>query len=549
MTLSDGTTVLAQAIPAPDLEYGPLSPMLIVFGVAVAAVLVEAFVPRRGRYASQLLLALGGLVAAFVAVVVLAAGLDFSTETAPGYTAAVDAVAVDGPTLFLQGTILLVSILAVLLVAERGIEPGARGATQEGPGAAVATGAGGADAFAPQASAVPGSVAEREAAAVGMSQTEVFPLVLFAVGGMLLFPASNDLLTMFIALEVLSLPLYLLCGLARRQRLLSQEAALKYFLLGAFSSAFFLFGVALLYGYAGTVRLAGIADAVADRADGDTLVLIGAAMLAVGLLFKIGAVPFHSWIPDVYQGAPTPITAFMASATKVAAFGAMLRVFYVALPGLRDDWRPLLWGVAILTMVAGSVLAVTQNDVKRMLAYSSVAHAGFILTGLIAADRAGLASTMFYLFAYGFSTLGAFAVVTLVRDDLGEATHMSRWAGLGRRSPVVGAVFALFLLAFAGIPLTSGFVSKFAVFGAAAGAGAVPLVIVGVVSSAIAAYFYVRVIVLMFFDEPDRDAPTVVVPSVLTTVAVAAGAVVTVALGVFPQPLLDLADRVAVFLG
>ncbi|WP_425383321.1 NADH-quinone oxidoreductase subunit NuoN [Rhodococcus ruber] len=522
--------------------------MLIVFGVAVAAVLVEAFVPRRGRYASHLLLALGGLGAAFVAVVVLAAGLDFAAGAAPGYSAAVDAVAVDGPTLFLQGTILLVSILAVLLVAERGIEPNARGATPEGPGAAVATGRGGADAFAPQASVVPGSVAEREAAAQGMSQTEVFPLVLFAVGGMLLFPASNDLLTMFIALEVLSLPLYLLCGLARRQRLLSQEAALKYFLLGAFSSAFFLFGVALLYGYAGTVRLAGIADAVAVRADGDALVVIGAGMLAVGLLFKIGAVPFHSWVPDVYQGAPTPITAFMAAATKIAAFGAMLRVFYVALPGLRDDWRPLLWGVAILTMVAGSVLAVTQNDVKRMLAYSSVAHAGFILTGLIAADRAGLASTMFYLFAYGFSTLGAFAVVTLVRDDLGEATHLSRWAGLGRRSPLVGAVFALFLLAFAGVPLTSGFVSKFAVFGAAAGGGAVPLVIVGVVSSAVAAYFYVRVIVLMFFDEPDRDAPAVVAPSALTTVTIAAGAVVTVALGVFPQPLLELVDRVAVFL-
>ena len=294
MTPLNGTLVLAQAIPAPDLRYGPLSPMLIVFGVAVAAVLVEAFVPRRGRYASHLLLALGGLGAAFVAVVVLAAGLDFAAGAAPGYSAAVD-----GPTLFLQGTILLVSILAVLLVAERGIEPNARGATPEGPGAAVATGRGGADAFAPQASVVPGSVAEREAAAQGMSQTEVFPLVLFAVGGMLLFPASNDLLTMFIALEVLSLPLYLLCGLARRQRLLSQEAALKYFLLGAFSSAFFLFGVALLYGYAGTVRLAGIADAVAVRADGDALVVIGAAMLAVGLLFKIAAVPLQSWFPDV----------------------------------------------------------------------------------------------------------------------------------------------------------------------------------------------------------------------------------------------------------
>ncbi|NDV06270.1 NADH-quinone oxidoreductase subunit NuoN [Rhodococcus sp. IEGM 248] len=538
--MSTSELVLAQSttLRAPDIEYGQLAPMLIVFGVAVAGVLVEAFLPRRGRYSSHLVLALGGLTAAFVAVVMLAGTRD---------SAVGGAVAVDGPTLFLQGTILLISIPAILLIAERSVDSGVRVATAEVTAASGAEPEGGTDAFTPQAFAVPGSVAEREATKNAPGHTEVFPLTLFAVGGMLLFPASNDLLTMFVALEVLSLPLYLLCGLARRRRLLSQEAALKYFLLGAFSSAFFLFGVALLYGYAGTVELPRIADALARGTDDKTLALIGTALLSVGLLFKIGAVPFHSWIPDVYQGAPTPITAFMAAATKVAAVGAMLRIFYVALPDLRADWRPVMWGVAILTMVVGAVMAVTQNDVKRMLAYSSVAHAGFILTGLIAANRAGLSSTMFYLLAYGFSTLGAFAVVTLVRDSRGEATDLSRWAGLGRRSPLVGGVFALFLLAFAGIPLTSGFVSKFAVFQAAVEGGAVPLVLVGVVSSAIAAFFYVRVIVLMFFSEPQSDAPTIVVPSMFTAAAIAVGVVVTVVLGILPQGALDLADQAAVF--
>ncbi|MDH6288835.1 NADH-quinone oxidoreductase subunit NuoN [Rhodococcus opacus] len=538
--MSTSELVLAQSttLRAPDIEYGQLAPMLIVFGVAVAGVLVEAFLPRRGRYSSHLVLALGGLTAAFVAVVMLAGTRD---------SAVGGAVAVDGPTLFLQGTILLISIPAILLIAERSVDSGVRVATAEVTAASGAEPEGGTDAFTPQAFAVPGSVAEWEATKNAPGHTEVFPLTLFAVGGMLLFPASNDLLTMFVALEVLSLPLYLLCGLARRRRLLSQEAALKYFLLGAFSSAFFLFGVALLYGYAGTVELPRIADALARGTDDKTLALIGTALLSVGLLFKIGAVPFHSWIPDVYQGAPTPITAFMAAATKVAAVGAMLRIFYVALPDLRADWRPVMWGVAILTMVVGAVMAVTQNDVKRMLAYSSVAHAGFILTGLIAANRAGLSSTMFYLLAYGFSTLGAFAVVTLVRDSRGEATDLSRWAGLGRRSPLVGGVFALFLLAFAGIPLTSGFVSKFAVFQAAIEGGAVPLVLVGVVSSAIAAFFYVRVIVLMFFSEPQSDAPTIVVPSMFTAAAIAVGVVVTVVLGILPQGALDLAEQAAVF--
>jgi NADH-quinone oxidoreductase subunit N len=513
----------------PSVEYGLLAPMLIIFGVAVLGVLGEAFLPRGARYPVQLVLAVGGQLAALVTVVIQWVDLGSS----PGQTAVMGAVALDKPALFLQGTLLLIGILGTLLIAERRIasevdaDDGARGL----------------DAFTPQASAAPGSVVEKIATKAGVAQTEIFPLTMFSLAGMLLFPAADDLLAMFVALEVLSLPLYLMCGLARRRRLLSQEASLKYFLLGAFSSAFFLYGVALLYGYAGTLGLSGIRDHAASSSDDTTLALVGIALVSVGVLFKVGAVPFHSWVPDVYQGAPTPVTGFMAAGVKIAAFGAILRIFYVALPGFKDDWRPMMWGVAILTMIVGTVVAISQTDVKRMLAYSAVSHVGFILTGVIALNDSGVPSTLFYLFAYGFSTIGAFAIVSLVRNAAGEEeADMSRWAGLGRRHPMVGVAFSLFLLAFAGIPLTSGFVSKFAVFKAAAEGGASPLVIVGVCASAVAAYFYVRVIVLMFFTDPPEDAPTVVVPSALSTATVTLSAAITLILGALPQPILDLAN-------
>jgi NADH-quinone oxidoreductase subunit N len=523
-------------IPTPSVEYFLLSPMLIVFGVAVAGVLVEAFLPRRVRYGAQVTLTLAGLLAAFVAVIAVGRSV-----RASGRAVVLGAMAIDRPALYLQGTVLLVGVLAVIFMAER-THAGTEAKVPVGVGAA---GSGGLDSFTPQASAVPGSEAELEAERAGAAQTELFPLAMLSVGGMMVFPASNDLLTMFVALEVLSLPLYLMCGLARHRRLLSQEAAMKYFLLGAFSSAFFLYGVALLYGATGTLRLPGIRDALA--AHGDTsMALVGVALLSVGLLFKVGAVPFHSWIPDVYQGAPTPITGFMAAATKVAAFGALLRVVYVALPPLHEQWRPVLWAIAILTMAVGTITAVNQTDVKRLLAYSSVAHVGFILTGVIADNPAGLSATLFYLLAYSFSTVGAFAIVGLIRNADGvEDATMAHWAGLGRRSPLVGAMFAMFLLAFAGIPLTSGFVSKLAVFQAAARGGAVPLVVVGVVASGIAAYFYVRVIVSMFFTEPTDDTARAVAPGILSKAAIAVCAVVTIGLGIFPQPLLDLADQAA----
>ncbi|HSE02848.1 MAG TPA: NADH-quinone oxidoreductase subunit NuoN [Methylomirabilota bacterium] len=524
---------------APSFEYSLLSPLLIVFGAAIAGVIVEAFAPRGARYVTQTVLALVGTVGALVATVIV--GLNLTSRgggTALGSIAAEGAIAVDGPSIFIWGTLLVLTLVSVLLFAERRLE-------------------GGVLAFAGQAAALPGTEAEREASTRGLEQTEVFPLMMFALGGMMLFPASNDLLTMFVALEVLSLPLYLLCGLARRRRLLSQEAALKYFMLGAFSSGFFIYGIALVYGYAGSMNLGDISEAVSGRPGGEPLLLGGIGLLAVGMLFKVGAAPFHAWTPDVYQGAPTSVTAFMAACTKIAAFGALLRLFYVGFGGARWDWTPMIWVIAIATMVVGAVLALSQTDVKRMLAYSSIAHAGFLLTGFVGAQQVSsvgegqltsLQSVLFYLVTYGFMTVGAFAVVTVVRDSAGEATHLSRWAGLGKESPVVAGVFAVFLLGMAGIPLTSGFTGKWAVFTSALSGGAWPLVLTAVLMSAVAAFFYVRVIVLMYFSEPVGDGPTVVVPSVLTTIVIAVGFAVTLALGVVPGPVLDLAAAAGEFI-
>ncbi len=414
-------------LPTPSIEYFLLSPMLIVFAVAVVGVLVEAFLPRRIRYVAQVTLSLGGLIAAFVAVVVVSRSLPAS-----GRSAVLGAVAIDRPALYLQGTVVLVAVLAVVFMAERTHAP-----TESKVALSVgAAGAAGLDSFTPQASAIPRQ-RRRARGRAGRSRPDgAVPAGALSVGGMMVFPASNDLLTMFVALEVLSLPLYLMCGLGRHRRLLSQESAMKYFLLGAFSSAFFLYGVALIYGATGTLILPGIRDALAAHGD-SSMALVGVALLSVGLLFKVGAVPFHSWIPDVYQGAPTPITGFMAAATKVAAFGALLRVVYVALPPLHDQWRPVLWAISILTMAVGTITAVNQSDVKRMLAYSSVAHVGFILTGVIADNPAGLAATLFYLVAYSFSTVGAFAIIGLIRGSDGvEDADLSHWAGLGQRSPL-----------------------------------------------------------------------------------------------------------------
>ena len=590
----------------PDIAWAQLTPVLIVLGAAVVGVLVEALVPRRVRRVVQLTLTLTALAAAVVAVAALWNGVSDTggTDVLGG------SLLVDGPTLVLWATTAVLALLAVLVIADR-----------------TATGE---DAFAPQGAAVPGSGYEEAARAAGLEQTEVYPLVLFATGGMLIFPATGDLLTLFVALEVLSLPLYLLTGLSRRRRLLSQEASMKYFLLGSFASALLLFGIALLYGFSGSLRYAEIAEAVRTVTGMDGLLLAGSLLVLAGLLFKVGAVPFHSWTPDVYQGAPTPITGFMAACTKVAAFGALVRVFYTVVPDLRWDLEPVMWTVAIATMVVGTVVALVQTDIKRVLAYSSIAHAGFVLTGVVALVQSGITAVLFYLLAYGAATVGAFGIVSLVRERgavrsgaagavdaagarvpalaaagssagagapagstadvagtvagtvagdgvdrpavagadgeeppveaegpiLGEATHLSQWAGLGRTNPVLATTFALFLLSFAGIPLTAGFTGKFAVFSAAVEGGAWPLAVVGVLASAAAAFFYVRIIVLMFFtsphggprDEADDEArpgAVVVASQGFAVVAIGACAVLTVLLGVLPGPVLDAVAGVA----
>lgn len=499
----------------PVLQYSFLAPILIVLAGAVIGVLVEAFVAAKRRATLQLSITLFTLFASFISL------LRIRNLTAT--KAAMNSVMIDGPTIFMQGSILLIAFFAVMIIGD-------------------------VDNFTAQASAVPGSEEEKSALQAGRQQTEVFPLTLFAVAGMLLFPAANDLITLFVALEVLSLPLYLMAGLSRRRRLFSQEAALKYFLLGAYASAFFLFGAAFLYGFSYSVTLSGIHAAVIGGTANNIFLLIGLLFVSLGLLFKVGAVPFHAWTPDVYQGAPTPITGFMAAATKVAAFGAMLRIYYVTFAEANWNWRPILTVIAILTMLVGSVVAITQRDIKRMLAYSSIAHAGFLLTGVIALNRAGLAATLFYLFAYGFTTIGAFGVITLVRDSSGEITDLNRWAGLGRRSPRTAALFSFFLLAFAGIPLTSGFIGKFAIFTAAYESGNIAIVVIGVLSSAIAAFFYIRVIVMMYFAESHEDSLTVVIPSPLTSIAIWVSGAVTLILGVYPTPVLNAINTLAIFI-
>jgi NADH-quinone oxidoreductase subunit N len=510
-------SVPVASVPAPSISYYALSPILIVLGTAMLGVLAEAFVPREQRYYAQVGLSVAGLIASLIAIGIIH---NTSTLTSSG------ALAIDGFTLFLQGTILVLSILSVMLIAERSVDTGS---------AVVA-----------QAAVVAGSPADRRLATSTQVQTEIFPLAMFAISGMLIFPAANNLLLMFVALEVLSLPLYLMAGLARRRRLLSQEAAMKYFLLGAFASAFFLYGLALLYGYAGTVDLPGILATQTGKSD--VLLYLGFGLLIVGLLFKAGIAPFHSWTPDVYQGSPTPVTAFMASCTKIAAFGAIARVLYVGFYGAQWNWRPIIWAVAIASMVVGAIFGLTQIDIKRILAYSSIAHAGFILVGLIALTKDGLSATLFYLLAYGFTTIAAFGLVTLVRDADGEATHLSQWSGLAKKSPFVATVMTILLLGLAGIPLTSGFTSKFVVFRAAYHTAG-PLVVIALVSSAVAAFFYLRIVVMMFFADPPENSPTIAVPSGLTTIAITIGTAVTIVLGIVPQPLLDLASKAAILRG
>ncbi len=366
-----------------------------------------------------------------------------------------------------------------------------------------------------------------------------------ALGGMIM-ASANDLIVLFLGLETLSIALYVLAA-SHRRRVESQESGLKYFVLGGFASAFFLNGIARLYGASGTTNITAMGEAFAGgilTGSDDAMLLAGVALLLVGLAFKVAAAPFHFWTPDVYQGAPTPVTSFMASVGKLAAFAAMLRVLVVALGNRADDWRPVIWVLAVASVVIGSVLAVVQSDVKRMLAYSSISHAGFILIGVEAAGHGnadGVASSLLYLVLYGVLVIGSFTIITLVARTGDANTGVGAFRGLGRERPLLALAMTVFVLAQAGMPVTSGFIAKFSVIKAAADSESYAVAIVAMVASVIAAVLYLRIMINMWLADPeagDESREAVRVPFTAGVVVVL-GALFTLFAGVFPGWLID----------
>ena len=473
-------------IVLPQILLGPLAPTLVVL-VAGAIVLILDMVRRPLPRELPAMVALAGMVGALLATLM--------RWSAPG-RAYRDMVVLDNFALFFNVVICYAGALIVLLSMDYLRRTG----TESG---------------------------------------EYWALVLFSTAGMMLMAAAGDLIIVFLALELMSLSLYVLAGLFKRE-LVSSEASMKYFLLGAFASSFLLYGIALIYGAAGTTNLDRIAAAVASKPR-DPLFVIGLGLMMVGFGFKISSVPFHMWVPDVYQGAPTSVTALIATGSKAGAFAALIRVLMVTLRGVPPDWAALLWVMAAVTMTVGNVVALAQSNLKRMLAYSSIAHVGYMLVGLTAGGVGGAGSVLFYMLTYTFTTAGAFGVITLCERARGEAVEVGDYAGLARRHPILAATLALFLLSLVGIPPLAGFVGKFYVFGAAVRAGYIWLAVIAVLNSAAAAYYYLRIIVYMYMREPE-GAATTYASSFAGGLALAIALVGIVLLGVMPAPFVDLAQ-------
>jgi NADH-quinone oxidoreductase subunit N len=379
----------------------------------------------------------------------------------------------------------------------------------------------------------------------GMESGEYYILVLLAAVGMILMASATDLIVIFLALETMSLSLYVLAGFFQG-RPEAGEASMKYFLLGAFASGFFLYGIALMFGATGSTNLDKIAAAIAAGAGRDPLLVIGAGLLLVGFGFKTSSVPFHMWTSDVYEGAPTAVTAFIATGSKAAAFAALLRVLLAAVRAVPLDWSLLIGALAVLSMTVGNVIAIAQQNLKRMLAYSSIAHVGYMLVGVAAGGPLGNGSVLFYLLVYTFTTAGAFGVVLLLERNGREAVRLEDYGGLAARHPMMALALSVFLLSLIGIPPTAGFVGKFYLFGAAVRGGYVGLAVIGVLNSAVAAYYYLRLIVYMYMREPDGAGLTVAVPSFAGSLALVVAVWGVVQLGVLPAPLLDLAQSAVV---
>jgi len=479
-------------IETPVLNFSVLAPTLALVVAALIVLLVDLFLPRQHKQWLAYL-ALLGIVAAFVATGALWSATEAAFQGDDGMAVA------DGYALFFNFIFLTVAGLAVLISVD---------------------------------------YISRQ----GLAQGEYYALLLLATAGMSVMAAATDLMVLFVGLEIVSIPLYIMAGL-KRGRAESNEAGLKYLLLGAFASAFLLYGIALTYGASGGTGLSAVAMGLASASATRLLAAAGLGLFVVGLGFKVALVPFYVWAPDVYQGAPTSVTAFMSVGAKAAGFAALGRALAEAFPGLLNDWALLLAVLAALTMTVGNVGALLQSDLKRLLAYSSVAHAGYLLVGLVAANKAGLAAMLFYLLAYGFMNIGAFAVVLAVERAGGGDVTVESVAGLAAGKPALAAGMALALLSLAGMPPLAGFVGKFYLFRAAVEADLIWLAVVGVFNSAVSAYFYLKVVVAMYFREPAEGETVRTCP--LVGAAVAAAILGVVILGVLPSLLLALAEMSA----
>jgi len=500
-----GALFAADTLQGPKIDWFGLSPLLVLLGGAMVLLVVASLTPAWPRRSYATFTAVTAIVAGVFGVLLWHRIDDKGATTLVG-----DAVHLDKVGVWLAITI-CVGVFLVALVTD--------------------------------------DYLRRE----GLDGPELYVLYMLAAVGGVVMSAANDLIVLFLGLEILSIALYVMAA-SHRKRIESQESGIKYFVLGGFSSAFFLYGVALVYGGAGSTNFTRIVAAfdatIQVERHNDALVLAGVALLMVGLAFKVAAVPFHFWSPDVYEGAPTPVTAFMASVGKAAAFGAMLRVLLQAVPHWADDYRPALWLIAVLTLVGGAVMAVVQTNVKRMLAFSSISHAGFLLVGVEAAAHGGgptlagpgVSSVLMYLLIYTVLVAGTFGVVTAVGRTGDAATGLAGFRGLGTQRPLLALGMTVLLLAQAGVPLTSGFVAKFGVITAAVDEHSYAIALIAMVSAVIAAFLYLRIMISMWVTEPEAgdDAREAVRVPALLGVAIGLSVAFTLVIGFFPGWLIDI---------
>ena len=486
-------SVFAQA-DIPDIQWLPLVPHLVMAGAAVVLLTIVSLAGSRlpGWFASA------WTVAAGLGVLATAIPVWIRVEQWGPHSVIAGSIGVDGFSVFII-VLLACTVVLTALVAD--------------------------------------GFLQRE----GLDGPAFYVLLMLSATGGITMASANNLIVLFLGLEILSLAVYVLVAMHLR-RAESQEAGIKYFVLGAFASAFLLYGIALVYGATGSLNLAGIEGILQNNDLSDNgLLLAGMAMLLVGFGFKVAAVPFHAWTPDVYQGAPSPVVSYMAAGVKAAGFAALLRVFFAGFGEVADDWQPVMFGLAIASLAVGSMLAIVQSDVKRILAYSSISHAGFILVGVQAATHDGVASVLFYLAAYAAMAIGSFAVVTVVSGPGDEGTGIDSLRGLAARRPLLATAFTVLLLSQAGIPFTAGFWAKFEVISAAVDARSFWLAVIAMLAAVVAAFLYLRIVVAMFLDAPDPDAPRLRIPRG-PALAITIVVLFTLAFGIYPEPLLNLAD-------